>query len=109
MGFDSKRKIAPPTVLLGLSFALGHGVSPHSHSSAYHLTGVSLTLDMGYLLTAPAPEFGWGGGIFSHSLLLTLDVGYLLTARIPDLVCGLSLLAAPVPHSCCSVICKLEP
>ena len=25
------------------SFALGHGVSPHSHSSAYHLSGLSLT------------------------------------------------------------------
>ena len=27
----------------GFSFALGHGVSPHSHSSAYHLSGLSLT------------------------------------------------------------------
>ena len=36
----------------GFSFALGCGVSPHSHSSAYRLTGVSLTLDMGYLLMA---------------------------------------------------------
>ena len=34
------------------SFALGRGVSPHSHFSAYHLTGVSLTLDVGYLYTA---------------------------------------------------------
>ena len=40
----------------GFCFALGHGVSPHSRSSACHLTGVFLTLDMGYLLTAaPAP------------------------------------------------------
>ena len=36
----------------GFSFALGCGVSPHSHSSAYRLTGVSLTLDMGYHLSA---------------------------------------------------------
>ena len=36
----------------GFSFALGHGVSPHSCSSAYHLTGVSLTLNVGYLLMA---------------------------------------------------------
>ena len=36
----------------GFSYALGHGVSPHSHSSAYHLTRVSLTLDVGYLLKA---------------------------------------------------------
>ena len=34
------------------SFALGRGVSPHSHSSTYHLTGVSQTLEVGYLLTA---------------------------------------------------------
>ena len=36
----------------GCSFALRHGVSPHSHFSAYHLSGVSLTLDVGYLYTA---------------------------------------------------------
>ena len=36
----------------GFSFALGHGLSPHSRSSAYHLTGVSLTLDVRYLHTA---------------------------------------------------------
>ena len=36
----------------GFSFALGRGVSPHSRSSAYHLAGISLTLDVGYLLTA---------------------------------------------------------
>ena len=35
----------------GFSFARGHGVSPHSYSSAYCLTGVSLILDVGYLLT----------------------------------------------------------
>ena len=34
------------------SIALGHGVSPHSHSSTYCATGVSLTLDVGYLLMA---------------------------------------------------------
>ena len=36
----------------GFSFAFGHGVSPHSCSSTYHLTGISLTMDVGYLLTA---------------------------------------------------------
>ena len=51
MGFDSKCKFAPPTILWDFSFALGRGVSPHSHSRAYHLTGVSLTLDVGYLLS----------------------------------------------------------
>ena len=33
----------------GFSFALVCGVSPHSHTSAKCLTGVSLTLDVGYL------------------------------------------------------------
>ena len=33
----------------GFSFALGCGVSPHSHSSTYRLSGVSLTLDVVYL------------------------------------------------------------
>ena len=36
----------------GFSFALGCGVSPHSCSSAYCFMGVSLTLDVGYLLAA---------------------------------------------------------
>ena len=38
--------------LWDFSFALGQGVSPHSCSRAYRLTGVSLTLDVGYLLMA---------------------------------------------------------
>ena len=59
-----------PQSCWGFSFALGHGVSPHSRSSAYHLNGVSLTLDVGYLLrtspgkqqpmAAAAPELGCG-------------------------------------------------
>ena len=36
----------------GFSFVLGCGVSPHSCSSAYRLTGVFLNLDVGYLHTA---------------------------------------------------------
>ena len=41
----------------GFSFVPGHGVSPHSHRpSAYHLAGVSLTLDVGYLLTAASEK-----------------------------------------------------
>ena len=36
----------------GFSFALGYGVSPHRRSSAHRLTGISLTLDMGYLFRA---------------------------------------------------------
>ena len=42
----------------GFSFALGCGISPHSHSSTCCLTGVSLTLDVGYLLMATAPDLG---------------------------------------------------
>ena len=41
----------------GFSFALGHGVSPHSRSIAYDLAGLSLTLIVVYLLiAAPAPH-----------------------------------------------------
>ena len=36
----------------GFSFALGHGVSPYSRSSTYHLTGVSLALGVEDLFTA---------------------------------------------------------
>ena len=48
----------------GFSFARGRGVSPHSCSSAYHLTGVFLTLDVGYLLSTtmqdtPVQFLGW--------------------------------------------------
>ena len=53
----------------GVSFVLGRGVSPQSHSpaaqppwslrsSTYHLAGPSLPLDVGYLLTvAPTPTY----------------------------------------------------
>ena len=50
-------KVNSPLLLSwwGFSFALGCGISPHSLSNAYHLTGVSLTLDMGYLhMAGPA-------------------------------------------------------
>ena len=50
--------------------------------NTYHLTWVSLTLDVGYLFTA-APV---------QSLLLTLDEGYLLTAASPDLGSGVAPL-----------------
>ena len=50
-GVWSWTRIHPPTLLLRLSFALGQGVS-HSFSSAYRLTEIFLTLDLGYLLSA---------------------------------------------------------
>ena len=37
--------------------------------SAYCLTGVSLTLDVGYLLMAAAPDLGHGVSPLGHSLL----------------------------------------
>ena len=55
---------------------------------AYHLTGVSLTLDVEYLFTA-APAKGshcslpWKWGISSKPLPLTWDVRYLLAAPVP--------------------------
>ena len=41
----------------GFSFALGHGVSSHSCSCAYRLTGISLTLDMRCLFTAAPAKY----------------------------------------------------
>ena len=54
MEFESKCKFTPTTNLLGLLLCPRAWVSPHSSSSAYHLTEVSLTLDVGYLFT-PIP------------------------------------------------------
>ena len=68
----------------GFSFPLRYSVSPHSCSRAYCLTGIFLTLEVGYLFTA-IPEkcrcHSWPGTwvIFSGSLLLTLDVRNLLS------------------------------
>ena len=58
--------------------------------SAYHLTWVSLTLDVGYLfMAAPAKRshcsLPWTRGISSQLPLLTLDMGLLLLAASPDL------------------------
>ena len=93
MGFDSKHKFAPLTVLLGLLLCpwvwgmssqllqrlpsywgfsdLGRAVSPHSCSSKAQ--PLLLTLNVGYLLTAACSSK-------VQSLLLTLDIGYLLMA-----------------------------
>ena len=59
-----------PQSCWGFSFALGHGISPHSCSSTYCLNGISLALDVGYLLrthpgkqqpsSATAPDLGRG-------------------------------------------------
>ena len=51
----------------GFSFALGCGISPHSHSSTCCLTGVSLTLDVAYLLRATTPDLGCGVSPLGHS------------------------------------------
>ena len=69
MGFDLKANSHVLPSCWGFSFAFGCGVSPHSGSSAYHLTGVSLTLDVGYLLMAAAPDLGHGVSPLSRSLL----------------------------------------
>ena len=63
--------------------------------SAYSLTGVSHTLDVGYLfMAAPAKHsccsLPWIWCIFSRPLLLTLDVGYLLSAAHCSKLCSRS-------------------
>ena len=67
--------------------------------SAYCLTWVSLTLDVGYLFTAAPAKHSrcslprtWV--ISSLPPLLTLDMGYLLTAATPDLGHGVSWYVA---------------
>ena len=57
--------------------------------SAYRLTWVSLTLDVGSLQ---------GCSSKAQPLLLTLDEGYLLTATPPDLECGVAPLGPPLPE-----------
>ena len=54
--------------------------------NTYHLTWVSLTLDLGYLLSCSSK---------AQPLLLTLDEGYLLTAPAPDLERGIAPLGPP--------------
>ena len=54
----------------------------------YHLTWVSLTLDVGYLFNGCSSKV--------QPLLLTLDEGYLLTAALPDLQRGIAPLGPPV-------------
>ena len=81
-----------------------------SSVSAYHLTWVSLTLDVRYLFMA-APEkcsccsLPWMWDISSKSQLLTLGMGYLLSATAPDLGCGV----APLSHSCTEYVNREHP
>ena len=62
--------------------------------NTYHLTWVSLTLDVGYLFTA-APAKRSRCSSKAQPLLLTLDEGYLLTAASPDLERGVAPLSPP--------------
>ena len=78
----------------GFSFALGHGVSPHSPFSTVQPPLQCLPSCWGF------SDLGHGVSPHGHSseaqlLLLTLDVGYLLMAAAPDLGHGVS----PLSHS----------
>ena len=53
-------QICPSCHLAGALLSPCTGVSPHICSSAYCLTEVFLTLDVGYLLMAAAPDLGPG-------------------------------------------------
>ena len=62
--------------------------------NTYHLTWVSLTLDVGYLfLAAPAKHSCCSSK--TQLLLLTLDVGYVLMGAPPDLEHGVPPLGPP--------------
>ena len=56
--------------------------------NTYHLTWVSLTLDVGYLFTAAPAKLGAAP---------YLGQGYLLMAAPPDLECGVAPLTPPAP------------
>ena len=60
-----------------------------SSGNTYHLTWVSLTLDVGVSLHGCSSK--------AQPLLLNLDEGYLLTSTPPDLKRGIAPLGAPVP------------
>ena len=57
--------------------------------NTYHLTWVSLTLDVGVSLHGCSSKAQW--------LLLTLDERYCLTAALPDLQSGIAPLGPPEP------------
>ena len=57
--------------------------------NTYHLTWVSLTLDVGVSLHGCSSK--------AQPLLLTLDEQYLLTTAPLDLECGVAPLGPPVP------------
>ena len=68
--------------------------------STYHLTWVSLTLDMGYL---------HGCSSKVQLLLLTLDERYLLRATPPDLERGVAPLGPPAPTHTLLLGCGVAP
>ena len=60
-----------------------------SSCNTFHLTWVSLTLDVGVSLHGCSSK--------AQPLLLPLDEGYLLTTMIPDLQRGIAPLGPPAP------------
>ena len=105
-------QICPSYHLAGASpLPLGRAwVSPHSHSSAYHLTGVSLTLDMGYLLrAAPAPHSRhWlqrGAAALSGHRQVSNAPGSTPGTAVPPSVTSLSCQA---PKSLFQELCVLQ-
>ena len=82
MGFDSKRKIAPPAILLGLLLCpLMQEISSQSLQPLPSYWGFS-DLGCGVSLHGCSSK--------AQPLLLTLDEGYLLTAALYDLERGIA-------------------
>ena len=69
--------------------------------NTYHLTWVSLTLDVGVSLHGCSSK--------AQPLLLTLDEGYLLNAAIPDLQRGIAPLGLPEPAQPLLLGCSSRP
>ena len=72
-----------------------------SSHNTYHLTWVSLTLDVGVSL--------YGCCSKAQPLLLTFGEGYLLTAASPDLERGVAPLGPPVPMQPLLLECGVAP
>ena len=70
-----------------------------SSRNTYHPFWVSLTLDVGYLFTCSSK---------AQPLLLSLDEGYLLTAPPPDLERGVAPLGPPALLTALSNSMKLS-
>ena len=89
---------------------IGHGVSPNCHLSWPWMWGISsqlllLTLDMGYLLSATAPDIGHGVSPLGHSYAAQqkrdqeLTVAQIMNSLLPNSDLNWKKWGKPLDHS----------